>query len=94
MPKVLTFLSLFVLMVPLFSCELEGGYKEVKAGEVKKLVDNGTPVVIVDNRSEYEYNNGHLPKAINIPQERFLTVDSLLPKDKALPIVFYCTGYG
>jgi rhodanese-related sulfurtransferase len=66
----------------------------VKADELKKLIDSGVPILIVDNRSEYEYSRGHLPKAVNIPQERLFSLDNLLPKDKAFPIVFYCTGYG
>jgi len=88
------FLSLFALLIPLASCDLEGGYRKVKADELKKLIDSGVPILIVDNRSEYEYSRGHLPKAINIPQERLFSLDNLLPKDKAFPVVFYCTGYG
>ena len=87
-------LSVLALLIALASCELEGGYGEVKADELKKLIDSGVPILIVDNRSEYEYSRGHLPKAVNIPQERLFSLDSLLPKDKAFPIVFYCTGYG
>jgi hypothetical protein len=90
----LLFSVLALLLIPLASCELEGGYREVKADELKKLIDSGVPILVVDNRSEYEYSRGHLPKAINIPQERLFSLDNLLPKDKAFPIVFYCTGYG
>jgi rhodanese-related sulfurtransferase len=88
------FFAVFALLVPLVSCALDAGYRGVKAGELKKLMDTSLPVLIVDNRSEYEYNRGHLPKAINIPQERLFSLDNLLPKDKGLPIVFYCTGSG
>jgi hypothetical protein len=87
-------LSVLALLIPLASCEPEGGYGEVKADELKRLIDSGVPILIVDNRSEYEYSRGHLPKAVNIPQERLFSLDNLLPKDKAFPIVFYCTGYG
>ena len=88
------FLLFFVVLIPLTSCELRAGYKEVKADELKKLIDDSAAVMIVDNRSEYEYNRGHLPKALNIPQERLFSLDTFLPKDKTFPIVFYCTGYG
>jgi hypothetical protein len=92
--NVMLFLSLLALLIPLVSCELDGNYKELKADELKKLIDDGPAILIVDNRSEYEYSRGHVPKAINIPQERFILLDTLLPKDKSFPIVFYCTGYG
>jgi hypothetical protein len=88
------FLVVFALLIPLVSCPLDASHRVVKAGELKKLMDTSLPVLIVDNRSEYEYNRGHLPKAINIPQERLFSLDNLLPKDKGLPIVFYCTGSG
>jgi len=90
---VATCVSMLVLIVSLVSCGPEG-YKEVKADELKKLIDSGGAVLIVDNRNEYEYGRGHIPKAVNMPQERLFALDSLLPKDKTFPIVFYCTGYG
>jgi hypothetical protein len=92
--NIILFLTLCTMLIPLVSCELDGGYKELKADELKKLIEDGPAILIVDNRSEYEYGIGHIPKAINIPQERFTLLDTLLPKDKGFPIVFYCTGYG
>ena len=92
--SVIVFFLWFTMLIPLTSCELEASYNEVKAGELKKLIDDGAAVMIVDNRSEYEYNRAHLPKAVNIPQERLFSLDSLLPKDKAFRVVFYCAGYG
>ena len=87
-------MALFALFLPLVSCELDGGYKELSADELKKFIDDGPAILIVDNRSEYEYSRGHIPKAINIPQEQFTLLNTLLPKDKGFPVVFYCTGYG
>jgi rhodanese-related sulfurtransferase len=50
--------------------------------------------VVVDARSEEEFREGHIPKSINIPPEKFGMIASLLPKDKKALIVFYCRGVG
>ncbi len=50
--------------------------------------------VVVDSRIPEEYQAGHIPGAINIPAERMKMEASLLPRDKARPIVFYCRGAG
>jgi len=51
-------------------------------------------MLIVDTRGEYEYRQGHIPGAINIPQEQFDNIEALMPKDKDMQIVFYCRGFG
>ncbi len=86
-------LVMFALLAILASCGPEG-YEELKADDLKKIMDSSIAVLVVDNRSEYEYSRGHIPKAINVPQERLFALNSFLPKDKDFPIVFYCTGYG
>lgn len=59
--------------------------------QLKQMMDDGEPLVVVDTRIEFFFNNGHIPQSINIiyqPNEEepegFLT----LPKDE--PIIFYC----
>ena len=59
--------------------------------QLKQMVDNGEPLVVVDTRMEFFFNMGHLPQSVNIiywsdeeNPEGFLA----LPKDR--PIVFYC----
>ncbi len=95
--------SLFkVIILPLMifiifftaSCELTDDFKEITALELKKMMDEKAPFLLVDNRSEYEYRDVRIPGAINIPQEKFRFLDELLPKDKTFPIVFYCRGGG
>jgi hypothetical protein len=90
MPLLLSILAMFLVV----SCELTSDFKELSAVELNKLISEGAQILIVDNRTEYEYNEGHIPKAINISQERFNSLNMLLPKDKAFPILFYCRGTG
>ena len=63
----------------------------VTCEQLKQMMDDEEPLVVVDTRIEFFFNNGHIPQSINIiyqPNEEepggFLT----LPKDE--PIIFYC----
>jgi predicted sulfurtransferase len=91
------FIILPLLMLTVFfvaSCELTDDFRVIEAEKLKKMMDEKTPFLLVDNRSEYEYQDVRIPGAINIPQEKFRFLDKLLPEDKAFPIVFYCRGGG
>ncbi|MBI5847882.1 MAG: rhodanese-like domain-containing protein [Nitrospirae bacterium] len=88
----------FFLLIGLlmFSCTLASaeGFKIVSADELKKLMDAKKQIVVVDTRTEQEFAQGHLPKAINIPPEKVNAINTLLPKSKNVPLVFYCRGAG
>jgi hypothetical protein len=88
------FISLFFILTIFFvaSCEFDNDLREIKAEELKKMMDQKVPFLLVDTRSEYEYREVRIPGAVNIPQQQFKHLDELLPKDKAFPIVFYCSG--
>jgi rhodanese-related sulfurtransferase len=86
------FLAISILMVA-FSCgPARAG--DVNAEELKKMMSEDTRLLVVDTRTEYEYKLGHIPKSINISQEKFYMLETLLPKEKDTPIVFYCRGTG
>jgi len=67
----------------------------VSTAYVKKLLDTGEKVVIVDARPKArQYDKGHLPNAISLSYTEFDKVAAeRLPADKATPLVFYCGGY-
>jgi rhodanese-related sulfurtransferase len=67
---------------------------DINAEELNKLMIENTKLFVVDTRTEYEYQQGHIPKAINISQEKFYMLETLLPKEKDTPLVFYCRGTG
>jgi rhodanese-related sulfurtransferase len=85
-------LSIVILMVT-FSCG-PANANNVDVEELKKMMSENTRLLIVDTRTEFEYQLGHIPKAINISQEKFYMLETLLPKEKDTPIVFYCRGVG
>jgi predicted sulfurtransferase len=95
--QILRITGLMVLILTLalmVSCILSQDLKRLSAEELKKMIDEGPKMLIVDTRGEYEYRQGHIPGAINIPQEQFDNIEALMPKDKDMQIVFYCRGFG
>ena len=59
---------------------------DVEAGDIEKLVKNKE--FLLDVREEYEYQDGHIKGAINIPLREILEKKDTLPKDK--DIYVYC----
>ncbi len=45
------------------------GYENIDSNETKKLVENTENVLVIDVRSDDEYDRGHLINAINIPYD-------------------------
>lgn len=66
------------------------GYKQISADEAKALMDSETDYVIIDARTQSEYDEGHIPGAILIPEyEITKRANSELP-DKDMLILVYC----
>lgn len=53
------------------------GIKKITADEVKKMLDEGKKIVLMDNRTASDYDKEHIPGAIR------LAPDDLLPDPKA-----------
>ena len=68
-------------------------FPNLKAEQVKSLMEEPGKVLVVDARTEAEYRKGHIPTAINIPPPQFSSIENYLPQDKNLTIIFYCRGY-
>lgn len=77
-----------------FSSVFAQDFKNLNAEDVKRLIDQKAKMVIVDVRTEQEYREGHVMKAINIPPEKYAAIASFLPKNKKTLLIFYCRGYG
>ncbi len=58
--------------------ELEGGRKK--------------PFLIIDSRTREEYNEAHIFSSISIPEGDFEKSMKLLPQDKGMRLVVYCSG--
>jgi rhodanese-related sulfurtransferase/xanthosine utilization system XapX-like protein len=65
-------------------------YKRISAEEAKTRMDSGDEVIILDVRTEGEFNAGHIPGAILIPNETITDkMPDLLP-DLDAEILIYC----
>lgn len=66
-------------------------YRKISAQMAKEMMDSGEPVTIVDVRTEAEYDQGHIPGAILIPNESISTsVHPALLDDAEATILIYC----
>ena len=71
----------------------KGQVKTITHDEVKKWMNTKTgQFVIVDVRTQEEFNQGHLPGAILVTVTELATPkgQALLPKNLDMPIVVYC----
>ena len=91
MKIILFFMVSFIFMV---SSALAQNYKDITAAELKKMFDNKMNLKLIDARTEMEYAQGHIPKAINIPPDKLNSIGKLLPKNKKTLVVIYCRGVG
>jgi phage shock protein E len=63
--------------------------KSISASELKELIDkkdNG--YILIDVRSEEEYDSGHIPTSVNIPHTKIQEETAKILKDKL--IIVYC----
>jgi rhodanese-related sulfurtransferase len=66
--------------------------RETNVRDVKKRLDAGEKLIVVDTREDNEWAKGHLPGAIHLGKgviER--DIEQAIP-DHAAPIVLYCGG--
>ncbi|WP_167957042.1 rhodanese-like domain-containing protein [Anaerosporobacter faecicola] len=65
-------------------------YEQITAKEAKKLMDEPQDAIILDVRTEEEYEEGHIDHAILLPHDRIdEEVSSILP-EKDQMILVYC----
>lgn len=70
-----------------------GGLIGVDVAYIKKLIDTGEKMVLIDARPKArKYDKGHIPTAISLPDSDFEKMTGSLPADKNFPLYFYCEG--
>lgn len=92
--KKIIFIMLAVLL--LTACgqntktQQEAIYMNITAQEAKELMDTQQGYIILDTRTQEEYDQGHIPGAIVISHDEILEkAEDMLP-DKAQLILVYC----
>ena len=67
-----------------------GGYEQISAEAAKQLMDTQTDYILLDVRTQEEYDLGHIPGAIVIPNEVISEQAEQTLTDKGQLILVYC----
>lgn len=95
MKKLATILIAGITAVMLTACGSgkdevqQGGVRKITTEEAKKMMEQGT-VTIVDVRTQEEYEDGHVPGAVLIPNESIGNEEPAQLPDKDAVILVYC----
>jgi phage shock protein E len=89
MKRSVFFAACFLLLI---SSTALAQFPVIDVEQMKSKLDGKQKVVVVDARTFEEYQQGHIPGAINIIPDNIKSSSANLPKDKKAPIVFYCRG--
>lgn len=68
----------------------ENTYRQIDSEEAAALMEEKNNYIILDVRTEEEYSEGHIPNAINIPNESIGTEEIPELPDKDQLILVYC----
>ena len=55
--------------------------------EVSHKIESGENIVVIDVRAEEDYRKGHVPGAVNLPEDQWQTLQGLC---KDVPNILYC----
>jgi hydroxyacylglutathione hydrolase len=62
--------------------------KTITTQALKELLDKGTPIQLIDQRTSREYDNGHIDGAIHHFKDDLEAIPETLRKD--IPVIIYC----
>ncbi len=68
----------------------ESGYRQIGMDEAVAMMEEESNYVILDVRTAQEYQDKHIPDAINVPNETIDTEEILELPDKEQLILVYC----
>ncbi len=86
-------ISVLIALLLLSGCSSSNDkdtYNQVTMDEAIAMMDKAENYIIVDVRTAEEYASGHIPGAINIPNETIKIKDVDELKDKEQLILVYC----
>ena len=91
--KVIPFLLLLLLLAGCAATtgdENEANYKQITMSEAVEIMESESYYIIVDVRRPEEFASGHIPNAINIPNESIGTEEINELPDKDCLLLVYC----
>lgn len=92
MRKIIAFMLIGVIVF-LTGCTTqpsESTYKQINADEAVEIMNKETDYIILDVRTQEEYNSGHIHGAVCIPNESIGNESPSLLPDKNQLILVYC----
>ena len=94
MRKIKRLLPFVLSLMLLSSCGTPGGskgnYRQISMDEAVKMMKDEKNYIILDVRRPDEYAEGHIPGAINVPNEEIGTAEISELPDKSQMILVYC----
>ena len=94
MRKIKRLLPFVLSLMLLSSCGTPGGssnsYRQISMDAAVKMMKDEKNYIILDVRRPDEYAEGHIPGAINVPNEEIGTAEIAELPDKAQLILVYC----
>ena len=94
MRKIRRLLPFILSLMFLSSCGTPGGsansYRQISMDEAVKMMEDEKNYIILDVRRPDEYAEGHIPGAINVPNEDIGTAEISELPDKSQLILVYC----
>ena len=94
MRKIRRLLPFILSLMLLSSCGAPGssslGYRQISMNEAVKMMKDEKNYIILDARRPDEFAEGHIPEAINVPNEEIGTTDIAELPDKSQLILVYC----
>ena len=88
MRKVIIALLLMALLLPAAICE--AAYTQISQEEAARIMAEETGFIIVDVRTQEEYDEAHIPGAVNIANDTIGTDDIPELPDKDQVLLVYC----
>ena len=68
----------------------ELSYEQISGEEAKQIIDSQSGYVIIDARTQVEYDSGHIKNAIMIPEYEISEKAATMLPDKEQLILVYC----
>ena len=94
MRKIKRLLPFVLSLMILSSCGAPGnsslGYRQISMDEAVKMMRDEKDYIILDVRRPDEFAEGHIPGAINVPNEEIGTTEIAELPDKSQLILVYC----
>lgn len=92
MKKILFLLLILIINTGCNSNQKAITYKTITCNEMTELVNDGA--LLIDVRTEEEYNNGHIDGSINMSSTSIMDNLANVIKDKNTKIIVYCQSGG